>query len=877
MKSQIDRRRIFNQPQPFGGPRSEYLFAALVFLSGMAALGHQLLWTRRLIDLLGASGESSARVFGCFFLGLSLGSAAAAMLVSRIQSPLRFAGFVQLSIAVLVIPVIYLSELTDWIWPMIGSDMAQGSSGDIIKSLLTLGFVLPPAAMMGLSFPLIIAGVLQRSGGELGRSGIVLYASNTLGGAAGVLFVVMFALPRLGNFGSMVLATATDATVGIALLLYSKTCVASESSAVNVVTDTQHIKKLAKPFTGAIGLAFFSGMTVLALEVASFQMFQLVATISLYSPAAVLFSAIASLGIAAALFSHFESAFVSAAKRRSIVLILAAAGVFVALAPQVFMGIAQRSNWFADNASVSSFVFKLGALAMLSVGPAWLAAGLLFPFALASAGEHCSANQSGQRLGILLAVNGLGGLLGAELAYRVLLPAFGVYGSLSAIGFGLAVPALLLSMLPSWQAAHHAGRLAAMSSVTVVGLVSFFNSFLPVVNTPPGITAIDVQSGREGTVAVIEDAQSERSILQDNQYLLGGTSVRYDQERQVLLPLVLHRNPVQVGCIGLATGITPGAALTFPSIKKVTAVEISPLVVDAARNYFNKFNHDICRSESASVVVGDGRTFIASSPERFDVITGDLFLPWAPGATRLYSAEHFASVRRALKSGGLFCQWLPMYQLTPDQFATIADTFASEFGTTHLFINHFRVSAPMLGLVGWKQAEDLNWKTIHEQCDHLRESGVVLDPVLRHESGVRLLHLGPWETEKGQSRRVTLADPSLEYSAATVRLSANAGSEYYHPPNWVRFCRSRQPTSPSETGSDSSPQTDSMLLATGLLELDHARRTENKLADTIASRLTLEIPSCILEDRSADWNRWPGTSLVRPSAISVSLNRLINR
>ena len=56
--------------------RSQQVYRlALILLtfSGAAALGHQLLWTRRLTDLLGASAESSVRVFSCFFFGLGLG------------------------------------------------------------------------------------------------------------------------------------------------------------------------------------------------------------------------------------------------------------------------------------------------------------------------------------------------------------------------------------------------------------------------------------------------------------------------------------------------------------------------------------------------------------------------------------------------------------------------------------------------------------------------------------------------------------------------------------------------------------------------------------------------------------------------------------
>lgn len=50
------------------GDRPAFRFAlGVTFLSGLAAMSHQLLWTRRLIDLLGAGHEASARVFGVFF------------------------------------------------------------------------------------------------------------------------------------------------------------------------------------------------------------------------------------------------------------------------------------------------------------------------------------------------------------------------------------------------------------------------------------------------------------------------------------------------------------------------------------------------------------------------------------------------------------------------------------------------------------------------------------------------------------------------------------------------------------------------------------------------------------------------------------------
>jgi hypothetical protein len=51
--------------------KGRFLFAGLLaFLSGTASLAHQLLWTRRLVDVLGASTDTFSKVIGAFFIGL---------------------------------------------------------------------------------------------------------------------------------------------------------------------------------------------------------------------------------------------------------------------------------------------------------------------------------------------------------------------------------------------------------------------------------------------------------------------------------------------------------------------------------------------------------------------------------------------------------------------------------------------------------------------------------------------------------------------------------------------------------------------------------------------------------------------------------------
>src|SRR5262249_8113874 len=79
--------------------------------------------------------------------------------------------------------------------------------------------------------------------------------------------------------------------------------------------------------------------------------------------------------------------------------------------------------------------------------------------------------------------------------------------------------------------------------------------------------------------------------------------------------------------------------------------------------YFTAANLHVVDDPRAEVIVEDARTFLRFSGRRFDVIVGDLVTPWRPGEALLWSVEHFQSVRRALAPGGIFCQWLPPFQL----------------------------------------------------------------------------------------------------------------------------------------------------------------------------------------------------------------------
>ncbi len=178
-------------------------------------------------------------------------------------------------------------------------------------------------------------------------------------------------------FESMVITTVLDGLLGLAMLFMSR----KAKPAVDIAylpTKT--------PLNGSWGplfLAFFSGAIVLGLEVLAVQMLMLVATLSIFGPAAILFALLSCLTASAMIVPHLTGDTTKSAYRlRAIRRMLVLSAICTVLSPLVFYGIASYSNWFASNDSVFEFMFKLIMMTALTLGPAWLTSGTLFPMAM---------------------------------------------------------------------------------------------------------------------------------------------------------------------------------------------------------------------------------------------------------------------------------------------------------------------------------------------------------------------------------------------------------------------------------------------------------------------------------------------------------------
>ena len=512
------------------------------------------------------------------------------------------------------------------------------------------------------------------------------------------------------------------------------------------------------------------------------------------------------------------------------------------------------------------------------VGAAGGAAGGAAKFllsAVAAAAKPAGGAATGRLWGRLLAINGVAGWLGAEVAYRVLMPSAGLYPAFAAVGAGLALAAAAAALLREGRDGVSAAFGAAAAACFALWCGTGTLGRLPTVSPRLGFEVLDERIDREGAVAVVAHPSFGRAILVSNQYLLGSTSAAADQRRQAHLPLLLHPAPERVAFVGVATGITPGAALDHSAVRRVTAVELSPAVVEAARDHFAAENGGLVGDPRADVVTEDGRTYLAASPGRFDVIVGDLILPWSPGEVRLYSREHFAAAERALRPGGLYAQWLPLYQLTPEQFRTIRDTFLPVFPRAEPVRRGFGVRSPAVALAGWRGGAGTDWAAVRRRCAAARADGL-LDPAVRHAGAVAMLHLGP-AAGFGDGPRTPLDvrtplntpdRPRVELDAGRERVTGVPNRKYLRGGRWLdllgRGVRNWDGATVGEAGALRRFRLWGLRWSEAEARLLIA---DGSGGDAVTVR-TPPVPEALRTDDAANWSLWPADPRLAAGAIS---------
>lgn len=180
-------------------------------------------------------------------------------------------------------------------------------------------------------------------------------------------------------------------------------------------------------------------------------------------------------------------------------------------------------------------------------------------------------------------------------------------------------------------------------------------------------------------VAVFYGASADLQVSINSRICASSSKGDMQLERMIgHVPVLLSRDPSDCVVVGLGAGVTSGAVASHPNVKRVWIAELEPKVVNAAA-HMAAFNQDVVHDPKVTMVFDDGRHFIASSNRKFGVITSDPIHPRVAGAAALFTADYFALCRDHLIDGGVFAQWIGLYELTDEGLRSIVAAFAEAF------------------------------------------------------------------------------------------------------------------------------------------------------------------------------------------------------
>jgi spermidine synthase len=183
----------------------------------MTALAAEVIWTRALSLLLGATVYAFALIVAVFLLGLGIGSGIGALVGRSVDARSALGACQWLLCLAIAWGAYVLAQLLPY-WPLdvtLPTPTAVTLQLDLLRTALA---VVPAAVLWGASFPLALAAADALDADPARVVGRV-YAANTLGAVCGAVATSLFFIPWLGSRGTQQVLIFTAACAGVLALV----------------------------------------------------------------------------------------------------------------------------------------------------------------------------------------------------------------------------------------------------------------------------------------------------------------------------------------------------------------------------------------------------------------------------------------------------------------------------------------------------------------------------------------------------------------------------------------------------------------------------------------------------------------------------------
>jgi spermidine synthase len=645
------------------------------FLSGSIGLTYEICWIRKASLVFGSAMFAISTVLAVFFGGLALGSYLFGKYSQRVSTPLKIYAMLEMGLGILAIlsPMMFIAA--DYLFGLFYHSIFRSFpllsfSRFVLVSLI----LLPPTILMGGTLPLFCRQYVYNKD-RISLSVGLLYGVNTLGAAVGCALCGFFMIPNIGINVTIYICGILNLLIG--LVIWQLPLVAPDMQVIEVQKNYNNAKKFSstpvinKYWTILVGFLFFlSGFVILGNEIIWSRYLSLIVYNSVYTYTLTITVILIGIVVGSALTAKF---FDRTARRPLIF-----GSVQIAIGITVMMALMIPADFWSsviDSTDLTSLIWMVCIILFL---PAVLS-GISFPLAIRMVVEEPSKAALG--VGMMTAINTVGGITGSLIIGFFLLPILGLQKSIMIItSISLLIGFTSWFFLEPSRPSISRYMIVLIISMAWLGIPYITKTKLPEDFLASQGRLIDFREGISSFVSVIKKGE-ELQLAVDRAWQ--GSDRRGHQVMAAHVPMLLHPDPKNILVIGLGAGQTPSRFLMY-DIEHLDCVEIESEVVKLAKAYFPS---DWMKDQRTSFIVEDGRSYITHIKKKFDVISIEVGQVYRPGVAPFYTSDFYHRARLRLKQNGIICQFVPVSFFSLQEFQTIVASFLDAFPQSVLWYN----------------------------------------------------------------------------------------------------------------------------------------------------------------------------------------------
>jgi predicted membrane-bound spermidine synthase len=680
--------------------RDVKLLFALFTLSGFTGLIYESVWSHYLKLFLGAAAFAQSFVLAAFMGGMALGAWLASRWSARIANSLRAYGWIEAGIGVAALIfhevfVLLTQASLERVIPALGSPDAV----EVYKYSLCALLIVPQTVLLGMTFPLLSGAVIRRGPQQSGHHLAMLYFTNSIGAAAGALASAFLLIGWIGMPGTMRLAGALNLALAAAVLAIARAGEPGAVEAAPAERSTPAGNYIAKLFLAA---AFVTGLASFVYEIVWIRMLSLVLGSSFHAFELMLSAFITGLALGGLWIRRRIDRIADPVRFAGIV--------------QVLMGLAALGTVFVYHWTFDWMAWALGvlqknqsayplfnifshALTFAVMLPTTFLAGMtlpLFTHVLLRGGR-------GERaIGQVYASNTLGAIAGVLVAVHILMPDTGLKLALvlgAAVDIFLGAWILRYSQERRRRAHAFAGLIAGLIAAVVTARIDVLEPerlssgvFRYGQATPDFGQVLYYHDGKTASVAVRRQKTSIVTIITNGKPDAGirldlsqpPTADEYTMTLVGALPLLIKPDAKIFANIGWGSGLSSEVVLSHSGPKELDNIEIEPAMVYGAQAYAPRVlrpYHDLRNH----VFFEDAKSYFARHAKRYDVIMAEPSNPWVNGVASLFTTEFYRDAKRYLAPGGIFVQWIQVYEFNDRLLGSILGALDENFADYEIY------------------------------------------------------------------------------------------------------------------------------------------------------------------------------------------------